>query len=266
MVEVSDKPFPNPDWKQPLITINGAPILKMDHLLTDEDARALDTEITFGLARTDNAVLSVGREFSRGDAALEFYDTEYKDVAHAEAELTTDEKARMRLAGFKYKEYQKYLKYAKGAYHPWSHAYMVMNSGWMEQGSADGKTIRDETKRLFPRLIKWCYNVPIFKEIGRISIFGVDINHHITVHRDYDPRKLKDDHHILMISPRGAKKSFMYDQSTDVKHYVDSRCYIFHDLNYHGVDPSKEWQYNFRIDGKFTDEFAQTVEYKRPWQ
>ena len=53
-------------WKQPLITINGSAVLKMDHLLTDQDATALDQEITFGLARTDNAVLSVGREYSRG--------------------------------------------------------------------------------------------------------------------------------------------------------------------------------------------------------
>ena len=253
-------------WKQPLITINGSAVLKMDHLLTDQDAQALDQEITFGLARTDNAVLSVGREYSRGDAAPEFYNHDFKDVKHAEDELTADEKARMRLASFGYKEYQKYLKYAKGAYHPWSHAYAVMNSEWMKQGSAEGKVIRDETKRLFPRLIKWCYEVPIFKEIGRINIFGVDINQHITVHRDYDPRKLKDDHHILMISPRGAKKSFMYDQAENKKHYVDSRCYIFHDLNYHGVDPSAKWQYNFRIDGKFTDEFASTVEYVRPWE
>ena len=94
-------------WKQPLITINGQPCLKMDHLLSQEDADALDKEITFGLARTDNTVLSVGREYSRGDAAVEFYDTEYKDVAHAESELTVEEKFRMRSAGFRYKQYQK---------------------------------------------------------------------------------------------------------------------------------------------------------------
>ena len=252
-------------WKQPLITINGQPYLKMDHLLTQEDADALDKEITFGLARTDNTVLSVGREYSRGDAAVEFYDTEYKDVAHAESELTDEEKFRMRSAGFRYKQYQKYLKYAKGAYHPWSHAYAVMDSKWHEQQEGKDKTIREETQKLFPKLIKWCYAVPIFKEIGRINIFGVDINQHITVHRDYDPRKLKDDHHILMVSPRGAKRSFMYDQKNNVKHYVHSRCYIFHDLNYHGVESSKQWQYNFRIDGKFTDEFLETVKYERPW-
>lgn len=253
-------------WKQPLITINDGPILKMDHLLSDSDAEELDKEIVFGLSRTDDTILSVGREWTRGDAAPEFYNHDFKDVKLAEDELTQEERMRMKLAHFGYKEYHKFLKYAKGAYHPWSTAYMVMNSDWMKQGSGTGKVIKDEARRLFPRLIDWCYSVPVFKEIGRISIFGVDPCQHITVHRDYDPRKLKDDHHILMTSPRGVKKSFMYDQSTGTKHYVDSRCYIFHDLNYHGVEPSPHWTYNFRIDGTFTDEFASTVNYNRPWE
>lgn len=256
----------DPNWKQPMITINGGPYVYMDHLLTDEDARSLDEEITFGLARTDNTILSVGREFSRGDAAPEFYNHDYKDVQHAEAELTPAERTKLRLAGFKYKEYHKYLKYAKGAYHPWSHAYMVMNSEWVNQQTSNGKVITEEANRLFPKLIKWCYDLPIFKEIGRISIFGVDVNQHITVHRDFDPRKLKDDHHLLMVSPRGAKKSFTFDQENNKKYYVDSKCYIFHDLNFHGVDPSPHWTYNFRIDGTYTDEFLATLEYNRPWE
>jgi len=265
-MSLKETPKLDPNWKQPLLTINNKPFVDMSHLLSDEMALELDQEITFGLARTDDTILSVGREYTRGDAALEFYNHDYKDVQLAENELTDQEKSRMKLAKFGYKEYHKYLKYAKGAYHPWSHAYMVMNSDWIKQSEGNNKMIKEEAQRLFPKLINWCYALPIFKEIGRISIFGVDVNQHITVHRDYDPRKLKDNHHILMTSPRGAKKSFMYDQSNDTKHYVNSKCYIFHDLNFHGVDPSPFWTYNFRIDGKFTDEFAQTLEYKRPWE
>ena len=73
------------------------------------------------------------------------------------------------------------------------------------------------------------------------------------------------DHHSIMLSPARNKRSFIYDQENDKKYYVDSNCYVFHDLNYHGVDPNPEWTYTIRVDGIFTDEFKNTLEYRRPW-
>ena len=253
---------------QPLITINGKPYLHLD-LLDDNTANEIHDEVVWGMAQTDNTIFSVGDDYSRGDAYTRYFDSDYKDVKYARQELTHAEEERIKnLQVDEYKKQkilERYLKFSKGAYYPWRDVYPIMYSQWNEQEHTAGKYIPAEAKKLFPGTIKWIWSKLPFKQIGRVNIFGVDSSQHITVHRDNNPYVMGVDHHSIMLCPAKNKRSFIYDQEKDVKHYVDSNCYVFHDLNFHGVDANPEWTYSIRVDGLFTDEFQQQIEYRRPW-
>lgn len=237
--------------------------MDMSHLLSEGSRVELDREIALGLARTKSSFHSVGYEYSRGDAALDLYDHQFKDVKIAESELEPWEKNA--LSEMNHSERHKYLKYAKGAYHPWSVCYSLLNSfEWNSKMVLDCKGPTEEAKVLFPKTLEWCYSVPIFKGIGRICIFGVDAGQHVTCHRDMSPEEWAQDDELLMVSPRGNKKFYLYDPEKREKEYVNSNAFIFHDLNYHGVDPHPYFTYSFRIDGIYTDEFKKSFEIKRP--
>ena len=253
---------------QPLITINDQPYLHLD-LLNEDTAKEIHEEVVWGMSQTDNTIFSVGDDYSRGDAYTRFFDSEFLDVKYARQQLTEHEENRIKAIQVddfkKQKIMERYLKFAKGAYYPWRDVYPIMYSQWNEQEQIHGKYIPEEAKKLFPGTIKWIWSKLPFKQIGRVNIFGVDSSQHITVHRDNNPFVMSVDHHSIMLSPARNKRSFIYDQENDKKYYVDSNCYVFHDLNYHGFDPNPEWTYTIRVDGIFTDEFKNTLEYRRPW-
>lgn len=253
---------------QPLITINGKPYHHLD-LLTLDDELKINDEVCWGMARSDNLIFSVGDDYSRGDAYTKYFDSDYVDVKHARQKLSVEEKERIKrlnVSDFKKQQiFEKYLKFKKGAYYPWRDVYPIMWSQWNDQQEHIGKYIREEAKRLFPYTIEWIYEKLPFDVIGRINVFGIDSCQHVTVHRDNNPFLMGEDHNSIMICPLKNKRSFIYDQENDIKHHVDSNCYVFHDLNFHGVDPDPSWTYSIRVDGIFTDEFLNQIEYRRPW-
>ena len=70
-----------------MILINAQEFIDMSQLANEKTLVEIDREIGLGLARCQQAFLSVGYELTRGDAALDLYDYEYKDVGLAEKEL-----------------------------------------------------------------------------------------------------------------------------------------------------------------------------------
>jgi hypothetical protein len=246
-----------------MITINDGLYIDMSYILPDNTCLELDREITLGLSRARDGFPCAGYELTRGDVALEIYDHQFKDVGIAEKELTKEDLEMMKTLNFN--ERHRYLKYAKGAYHPWSLCYcLTTHSEWAKKMEPKDKVPTEEAAHLFPKTLKWCYSLPIFKSIGRICIFGVDACQHVTCHRDLNPDKWPLDDELLMISPKGNKKFYIYDPSTNTKHYTDKKAYIFHDLNYHGVDPLPYFTYSVRIDGQYTDEFKKSLKIQRP--
>ncbi len=245
-----------------MILINESRYLDMSHLASEETLNELDREIVLGLARSKTNFLTIGKEYTFGIAEMNLYDPQFKDVGIAEAELEAWEIEELRKMTFP--ERQQYLKYAKGAYFPWAVCNSLLTgSQWNDKMKSEGKVVTEEAKLLFPKLLKWCYGLPIFESIGRICIFGIDSSQHVTCHRDADPAKWKIDDELLMVSPRGNKKFYLYDPVTKEKHFSQSKAFIFHDLNYHGVDPTPYFTYNFRIDGTYTDEFRRSLTIRR---
>ena len=245
-----------------MILINDSRFLDMSHLASEETLAELDREITLGLSKSKTNFLTIGKELTFGIAEMELYDHRFKDVGIAESELLEWEKEELRNMTFQ--ERQQYLKFAKGAYFPWAICNSLLTaSTWNDKMKPDGKVVTEEAKRLFPKVLKWCYSLPIFESIGRICIFGIDACQHVTCHRDADPMKWLTDDELLMVSPRGDKKFYLYDPETKERYEPPSKIFIFHDQNYHGVEPSPRFTYNFRIDGIYTEEFRKTLRIQR---
>lgn len=248
-----------------MFTYNNQPILEIPNLISPETLVELDREINMGMTLATGSFHSVGYELTRGDAEMSLYDHSYKDVGLAEGELEPWEKDFM--GTLTYAEKQKYLRMAKGAYHPWSICLpLLTNSGWDKKMLTAGKEITTEAKRYFPKTLKWVYELPIFESVGRICIFGVDPGQHVTCHRDLNPEKWPLNDELLMLSPRGTKKFYIFDPEKKQKYYISPtvRTYIFHDLNFHGADALPFFSYTLRIDGVYTDEFRESVKCSRP--
>lgn len=246
-----------------MILVNKRPIFPMDNAVDTSCFAELDMEICLGLAKAKETFLTNGSDYTRGDATPDLYDHRFKDVTIAASELRADERAVFET--LTYAEKQRYLKYAKGAYHPWSVCYTFLTSdSWNDKMNSAGKVLKQEARELFPKTIDWCYRLPQFREIGRIAIFGVDPRQHVTCHRDLEPSKWPTNNELLMVCPRGDKKFFVYDPLLKEKIFPETRCYIFSDLNFHGVEPSPRFTYSLRIDGKYTDEFAREISWLRP--
>ena len=247
-----------------MFTFNGEPILDMSHLVTSEQLQELDREIVVGLAKSRSSFLSVGHELTRGDAELSLYDHSFKDVGIAEKELEPWELESMK--SMTYGQQQKFLRYAKGAYHPWSVCLpLTPEASWLYKMETENKEPTSEAVELFPRTLKFIYSLSIFKAIGRVCIFGVDPSQHVTCHRDLDPEQWQVNDELLMLSPRGNKRFYVFDPRTKTKHYIapDVKAYVFHDLNYHGADSLPYFTYTLRIDGIYTDEFRASLNCNR---
>ena len=248
---------------QKLIGIDGKPWLGTDSFLDVSGLDEIHEEIVRGLTLIDQYEFAAGREWSRGDAAEALYDNKYKCVGICEAELTPHE-----LIFFKNltrSQRFKYLKIAKGGYFPWSYVYQILGfQEWWKKSDAEGQLPKPEALKYFPKLIKWAYSLPIFESIGRIVIFGVDENHHISCHRDSDPETYKTDDELLMLDPNGNKPFYVYDEQKGAKHYVkNSKTWIFHDCDFHGVDAVPYFAYNVRIDGVYTSDFRKKINFGR---
>lgn len=58
--------------------------------------------------------------------------------------------------------------------------------------------------------------------------------------------------------------SYVYDEQKAVKHYVkNSKTWIFHDCDFHGVDAVPYFAYNVRIDGIYTSDFRNKIKFGR---
>lgn len=245
-----------------MYTVNGVPYFRLDSLLSDSDAKILDREISWGLTLAAETSHSEGSEFSRGDAELSLYDHQFKDCGFAKDELTPEEAERFQTLSFPQRA--RYLKIAKKAYLPWATCYSLTNiTSWVRKMETQGKVFTEESKRLFPNLIDWAQSLPVFKGIGRIEILGMDPCQHATCHRDTDPAVWKQKDQLLMLSPRGDKRFYIFDEVKKEKIYANSKLFTFDDLAYHGVDSSPYFTYSVRIDGPFTEEYDRKISYDR---
>jgi hypothetical protein len=108
----------------------------------------------------------------------------------------------------------------------------------------------------FPKLKVWLDSLigTVFQEYGRILFFIHEHDCKLLTHRD-GVASVPHRNEFLWINPMGIKKFFVYDETSDQRHDVNSPVAFFNDLDMHGGDTNESMTWTLRIDGVFTEEF-----------
>lgn len=97
-----------------------------------------------------------------------------------------------------------------------------------------------------------------FQATGRMMIMYDDVARAVPPHRDHIETGLC--HEFLWFRTNLKKPFFMFNQKTGEKKYVDTYSAWFDSVNqYHGTDGYDGLSFSVRVDGKFTDEFRDSI-------
>jgi len=98
---------------------------------------------------------------------------------------------------------------------------------------------------------KQCIESLPFEQIGRVVIYGSWPEASVPCHRDWIPDGVF--HHHINLNPGGYRPVYIYDPTTDTKHYLpeDHKLYAYQTTDYHGVDPLPHFSYTIRVDGVY---------------
>lgn len=173
---------------------------------------------------------------------------------HHKALIEVAERA---LPGKQVQAMYKYAYFALGSVIPWFFACYLKEGGFNEKSKDNEKWTSAAAH--FPKLLKYIETLP-FKEIGRIMFFTTYPRSGVVTHRDSIIEEHKD-HNINLFFDGGWRPSFVWDEKTKEKHYLQSgaRSYFFNNRDYHGVDAEPIFRYTLRIDGTFTDEMCEIL-------
>jgi len=148
----------------------------------------------------------------------------------------------------------KYAYFAMGAVIPWFFALYLKKNDFNKKTHDLGQWT--EAAKLFPNVVDYVNQLP-FKTIGRVLFFTTYPNAGVVTHRDSIVTE-HSDHNINLFFASGSRPSFVWDEKTKEKKYLDvnARSYFFNNRDYHGVDPEPVFRYTLRVDGTFTDELC----------
>lgn len=151
----------------------------------------------------------------------------------------------------------KYVYFAMGAAIPWFFACYLKKSRFDTKTEDCGEWT--ENAQYFPKVIKYLETLP-FKNIGRVLFFTSYPNCGVVTHRDSIVAEHRD-HNINLFFDGGWRPSFVYDEITKEKIYLEkgSKSYFFNNRDYHGVDAEPIFRYTLRVDGTFTDEMCEKL-------
>ncbi len=154
----------------------------------------------------------------------------------------------------------RWLSFRHGVYFPWKVCFHLLeNDRWEDKHSGSGKTFAPEAADHFPKTLAFIKSLP-FREIGRAVIFGLEPNDHAPAHRDTEPGAALQVAQSISFDPRGNKGLYLMDDAGGSKTIIDAAAYWFNDMDYHGVDPAKQFRYSIRVDGVFEPEFVKRVQ------
>lgn len=150
----------------------------------------------------------------------------------------------------------RYIYYAMGGVIPWFFGLYLMENHFATKTQRGEFT---EAAKYFPKLIEYLDTLP-FKQIGRVLFFTTYPGAGVAVHRDANMAPHKD-HNINLFFSSGRRPSFIWDEKTKQKVYLEESAtsYFFNNRDHHGVDPEPIFRYTLRVDGTFTDELCNNL-------
>jgi hypothetical protein len=148
----------------------------------------------------------------------------------------------------------RYCYFAMNAIIPWYFSVYLRRNIFLDKtkNSAEWEPCADN----FPKLKEYINTLP-FKNVGRVLFFTTLPSYGVPTHRDSVVRDHKD-HNINLFFNQGTRPSFIWDEITKEKVYLEkgSTSYFFNNRDYHGVDPEPAFRYTLRVDGTFTDQIC----------
>lgn len=97
-----------------------------------------------------------------------------------------------------------------------------------------------------------------FQATGRMLIIYDDAPRAVPAHRDHIETDIC--HEFLWLRTNTKKPFFMLNQKTGERKYVEGHSAWFDSVNqYHGSDAVDGLSFSIRVDGKFTDEFRNSI-------
>jgi hypothetical protein len=148
----------------------------------------------------------------------------------------------------------KYAYFALGAVVPWFFACYLKKNDFSTKTEDLGQWT--ENAKLFPNVVQYIKSLP-FKTIGRVLFFTTYPTAGVPIHRDSIVAE-HSDHNINLFFDGGARPSFVWNEKTKTKTYLEknAKSYFFNNRDYHGVDPEPVFKYTLRVDGTFNDELC----------
>lgn len=259
--------------------INGQTYISMDQYLNMSEFDKLQPEIYRGFAEArefakEGTWMRPGFKFDKMS-----YVPNWKPIYKAMDEfLALPETDPIKVAGLElYKDFKnyksrnkftRYLKHAMGAYDPYIYYFL-----W-EEGSWDDRTAPrklTEEAAHFPNVVNWVEQLitnGIFEHIGRVIFFHLEADGLAFEHRDLGEEThgiLESNQYVphrnefIHIRPNTKKAFYIWDPDTKNKTYLNCRAAWWNDQDWHGGEKILEQSYSLRIDGKFTEQFRQTL-------
>jgi hypothetical protein len=109
----------------------------------------------------------------------------------------------------------------------------------------------------FSLLMDFIATLP-FQATGRMLIMYDNVARQVPAHRDHIETELC--HEFLWFRTNTKKPFFMLNQKTGEKKYVEGYSAWFDSVNqFHGSDAYDGLSFSIRVDGKFTDEFRDSI-------
>jgi len=231
-----------------MFKINDNVIVSLDSFLDIESLLDLKPQIEYAIAKHSD--LAVPSQYT-GNIFLE--------LGKGMLDITEDEKQTLLekypyIKDLTHKELLLWLRYHFDITYGQSHLQIISSKSW------DNKHLKEESNTTpatesFKCLLDWVDKQNIFSSYGRVNLFLNEPYSITPIHHDPPERHISPKDQFIWITLSDRKQFFVYDESTNKKHYVNGTVSTFDNHNYHGSEPSRYASWSLRVDGVFSDEF-----------
>lgn len=260
-----------------MIGIEKLPIIDLGDLIDTEAYSEIDAEISLALIQSTELTYGTGGIYDSKDGTAEgkILATDYRsalqklkpeqiEIFESLADPSTKNANASAYHSLSQRQ-RNFLKVVCGVYFSWQNSLILRGMDSFATKHIPTHTYSTEVKRLLPKTIDFINSLP-FEQTGRIVIFGLDPLAIVPTHRDcvFNPDTPYSE--FINISPsKSAKKGFYtYDAQSKKQFSPKTSAYWFNEADYHGAMAADHFNYSFRIDGVFTQEFRKAIVKKYP--
>jgi hypothetical protein len=232
-----------------LYTINDKPYIDFEYLGIDYD-RIYWEAVEFMMTNPKTLLGWNGGQHKTID--------DHPDIVHPEeVEYTKEDDAR--IAGLSLAQRRLYNKIVKKAYYPWVTYNLNEFKFWPERQDRRDR-FHPATIKAMPYFVETLESLSIFEHLGWARIYTNEAFNFVHIHRDWSDKVLVDEFIYFNLS---GKTIYLRHYDKEERVGLDAKALYFDARNLHGTDPEPCFNFSIRVDGKFTQEFRNSLNYSR---